>query len=84
MSKSLINTSDLRALLEANAKIEAIARALEGVDGFLLHLNSGGKEMVLSTYLSDKPRLFKRADALLKEASNIGLPSVRFDLEHKG
>jgi len=83
MVKSLINTADLCAMVESSTAVEAIARTPESVEGFLLHLKSGDKEMVLSTYLSDKPRLFKRADALLKEASKMGLPSVCFELNNK-
>jgi hypothetical protein len=83
MSKGLINTADLAALVESKANVEATARkpSSDIVDGFLLHIKSGKNEMVLSTYLSDKPRLFKRSDALLKEATKMGLSSVRFELE---
>jgi len=83
MSKQLINTAALAALVESKADIEAIARKLSSdiVEGFLLHIKSAEDEMVLSTYLSDKPRLFKRSDALLKEATKMGLSSVRFELE---
>jgi len=83
MSKQLINTATLAALVESKADIEAIARKLSSdiVEGFLLHIKSAEDEMVLSTYLSDKPRLFKRSDALLKEATKMGLSSVRFELE---
>mgnify|MGYP000176560449 CR=1 FL=1 len=81
MAKSMINTADLRSLVESDSAVEAVAvKAPEGIDGYLLQLFSGSDEMVLSTYLSDKPRLFKRADALLKEAGNMELSSVRFEI----
>ncbi len=35
MGRSLINTADLRALVESNAAVEAIARTPESVEGFL-------------------------------------------------
>lgn len=82
MTNSLINTAELRALVAAKTPLVATARPMHSVEGFLLFLKQGedANEMVLSTYLSDKPRLFKRADALLKEASNNGLTEVRFEL----
>lgn len=81
MAKLLINVSDLSLLVKSSASVKAIARAPESIDGFLLYIESGGEEKLLSTYLSDKPRLFKRSDALLKEAAKIGLSSVCFELE---
>ena len=80
MGKRLINTADLSTLVASNADIEVIARGTDNVEGFLLHIKSGKDEMVLSTYLSNKPRLFKRSDALLKEAQKMGLRRVCFDL----
>ena len=79
MEKSLINVADLRALIEENIDVEAIASEIDGVEGYLLNLNTIDKKMVLSTYLSTKPRLFKRSDALLKEARELGLTSVKFE-----
>jgi hypothetical protein len=49
----------------------------------LLRLKFEDGERVMSTYLSDKPRLFKRSDALLKEAEKLGLGSVTFELQSK-
>jgi hypothetical protein len=80
MDKRLVNTADLRILIASKVAIEATAKAPESVEGFLLHIKTKKDDMVLSTYLSDKPRLFKRADALLKEATKVGLSSVRFEL----
>ena len=82
MDKLLINTADLKAKIQAETPIEAVARPVDSdfVKGHLLYLSGEGKEWVLSTYLSDKPRLFKRADALLKEAANLGLSAVRFEI----
>lgn len=81
MKKSLINTADLSALIASNTPVKATASAPEGVEGFLLFIKGQGQEMVLSTYLSDKPRLFKRADALLNEAEKMGLSMVCFELK---
>lgn len=84
MSNRLINTADLTALVKDNAEIKAIARSPQNdiVEGYLLFVEAPGESMVLSTYLSDKPRLFKRSDALLKEAGKMGLSSVRFELKN--
>ncbi len=83
MSKKMINTASLKKLLESNGVVIAFAQSFEDIDGYMLHIESGDNQLVLSTYLSDKPRMFKRADALIKEARNIGLDSVRFDLAGK-
>ncbi|MBL4625780.1 MAG: hypothetical protein JKY42_11675 [Flavobacteriales bacterium] len=80
MGKSLINTADLRALIKSDRNVEAIAKTPKSVDGFVLHLNTSEGEKVLSTHLSEKPRLFKRSDALLKEAGKMGLKKVIFEL----
>lgn len=83
MEKSLINVADLRALIDENIDIVAMASEIEGVEGYILSLKTVDKEMVLSTYLSTKPRLFKRSDALLKEARDLGLKSVKFGFLQK-
>lgn len=82
----LINTSELTKQVDSGAQIEATAKRVENVDGYLLHLVVDGNSLTLSTYLSDNPRLFKRADALLKEATKIGIKSVTFitDTSDKG
>lgn len=84
MGNRLINTADLTALVKENTKIEAIARSPTSdiVEGYLLFFEAPSETLVLSTYLSDKPRLFKRSDALLKEAGKMGLSSVRFELKN--
>lgn len=81
MAKELINTADLSKLLNETPEISATAHQIDGVEGFTLHVLHSDREFVLSTYLSSKPRLFKRADALLNEAKNIGLKSVIFPLQ---
>jgi hypothetical protein len=85
MTKGLINTADLTKLVKSKEPVEVVAKkpSSDTVDGFLLHIKSGENEMVLSTYLSDKPRLFKRSDALLKEAVKMGIGQVIFVLEEK-
>lgn len=80
MKPELINTADLTALLQNVASSEAIARKIEGVEGYTLIINLENRSLLLSTYLTNKPRLFKRADALLKEAKNLGLNSVIFPI----
>ena len=73
----LINTSDLTKLIaEGKATIVAKAHPVSGIDGWIMVLFIDDVKKTLSTYLSDKPRFFKRSDALLKEAENMGLPSV--------
>lgn len=92
MDIPLINVADLTKLVESGKKIHASAVAIDGVaDGYFLDVEIdskdkklvkiGGQNKRLSTYLSDKPRLFKRADALIKEAKKIGLTSVTFNLD---
>lgn len=66
MPKDLINVSDLRELMESTNSMEVSATTIEGADGYILNIKTERRVMVLSTYLSDKPRLFKRADALIK------------------
>lgn len=81
MTKELINTADLKKKIIDGENIEAVAKTLEAIEGYYLQLNTAHKSLVLSTYLSDKPKLFKRADALLKEAANFGFTGVFFDLD---
>lgn len=80
MPNKLINTAALSALVESNQSIEATAKPFTNVDGYFLAIQAGDEELVLSTYLTDKPRLFKRSDALLKEAKSIGLVKIVFDM----
>jgi hypothetical protein len=80
----LINVSDLTRSITANEVTEVWAKPTTGIAGFCLYMKINNKEMMLSTYLSNKPRHFKRADALLKEAGKIGLDEVKFiGLSHK-
>jgi hypothetical protein len=79
----LINTADLKERIASDDVPSAKACSVEGVEGYLLRLKFEDGERVMSTYLSDKPRLFKRSDALLKEAEKLGLGSVTFELQSK-
>jgi len=74
----LINVSDLKKAISIDAPIHVWAKPSSGLPGFFLYVNINGSEMVLSTYMSTHPRHFKRSDALLKEAANIGLNKVTF------
>lgn len=76
----LINTSQATAEIAKVEPTEGTAHKVEAVDGYILKLTIGKEVKTLSTYLSDKPRLFKRSDALLKEAKNLGLKNVNFIL----
>ncbi len=76
----LINTSDLKEAISTGDTVHAEAERISGVDGFVLRVRINDERKTLSTYLSDKPRLFKRSDALLKEARKLGLTSITFDL----
>lgn len=79
MTKNLINVADLRKLIETTNNLDISAVTIEGVEGYILNIKTEREVMVLSTYLSDKPRLFKRADALIKEAKNLDIHSVTFE-----
>lgn len=82
-SVELINVSSLAELIQDKAKsLTAVAKPFSGdlLQGHLLHISDGHTKWVVSTYLSDKPKLYKRADALLKEAKKLGLSQVSFEL----
>lgn len=82
MEIPLINVADLTKAIESGENVQAQAVTIEGiVDGYLLDVKIKGKTNRLSTYLSAKPRLFKRSDALLKEAQKVGLTSVTFNFD---
>jgi hypothetical protein len=78
----LINTSALTTHINefGAGSVIATAKQIEMGNGYLLHIEIDNKTLVLSTWRSTTPRLFKRADALLTEAKNIGLSSVKFPL----
>lgn len=82
-SVELINVSSLTELAQDDAKqLVATAKPFNGDmrQGHLLHVTDGSQKWVVSTYLSDTPKLYKRADALLKDAKKMGLSSVTFEL----
>lgn len=81
-SNLLINTSDLKALIKEN-KVTIVAKShrIINANGWVMELYIDDVKKTLSTYLSDSPRLFKRSDALLKEAEKMGLPYVICELE---
>ena len=79
----LINVSRLAELIQSEAEsLTAVAKAFSGdlLQGHLLYISDGHNQWIVSTYLSDKPKLYKRADALLKEAKKLGLSQVSFEL----
>lgn len=80
-SVELINTSSLTELANTTT-LSAVAKPFDGtlLQGHFLHVTDGIQEWVVSTYLSDKPKLYKKADALLKEAKKMGLLKVTFEL----
>lgn len=82
MDNLLINTADLKIKIEENEQLSAVARPVNSgfTTGYLLHISSESEAWVLSTWRSDKPRLFKRSDALLTEAHKLGLKAVNFEL----
>lgn len=75
-----ITVSELTEMVKNGDAISATAKKVSQVEGYYLHLNINATERTLSTYLSDKPRFFRRSDALLKEAAKIGLDFVGFEL----
>jgi hypothetical protein len=78
---NLINTADLKELILNSENVTAIAIRQEMIEGYLLHIEANSEQYVLSTYLSNKTRLFKRSDALLKEARSLGFKTVEFELQ---
>jgi hypothetical protein len=82
-TNELINVSTLTEFAQDEIKsLTAIAKPFNGdlLQGYLLHVSDSDSQWVVSTYLSDKPKLYKKADALLKEAKKIGLAQVCFEL----
>lgn len=79
ISVELMNTSSLTELAKEKT-LTGRARSFEGVlsQGYLLAVTDGDQEWVVSTYLSDSPKLYKKADALLKEAKKMGVTEVTF------
>lgn len=79
-SKRLVPISELKKLVENNEIKKATARTFKHTDGHFLELETENETLVLSTYLSDNPRWFKRSDALIKECKKLGLTFLGFDL----
>ncbi len=79
-TQCLINTAALTAHIKEHGQVPATANSISGIGGYFLKVEISGKLTVLSTYLSDKPRVFKRAESLLKEAKKMGLTAVLFPL----
>ncbi|EGQ9333580.1 TPA: hypothetical protein I6715_003368 [Vibrio cholerae] len=82
-SVELINVSSLAELiLDSTKSLKAVAKPFNGglLQGHLLYISDGHSQWVVSTHLSDKAKLYKRADALLKEAKKLGLSQVSFEL----
>lgn len=77
----LINTSSLTALA-AHRHLSATAKPCQDplMNGYFLHVTDGTQHWVTSTYLSDKVKLYKKPEALLKDAKQIGLTQVIFEL----
>lgn len=77
----LINTSSLTELA-AKKSLSATAKPCKDqyIKGYFLHVTDGTQDWVVSTYLSDKVKHYKKAEALLKEAKQIGLTNVTFEL----
>ena len=80
MIKNFINVADLRKLIESTNNFDVSATTIEGVEGYILNVKTADSCFVVSTYLSDKPRLFKRADALIKEAKSLNIKSITFEI----
>lgn len=79
----LINVSRLTEMVQSGTEtLTAVAKPINGdlLQGHFLHVSNGMQTWVVSTYLSDKPKHYKRPDALLKEANKIGLSQVLFEL----
>lgn len=77
----MINVATVKERIDDGEIFAATAVPFDSVPGHFLNLKVGSEEYVLSTWRSDVPRLFKRADALLKEAKSLGLTQVLFALE---
>lgn len=77
----LINTSSLTALV-AHKSLSATAKPCRDqfMNGYFLHVTDGTQHWVASTYLSDKVKHYKKAEALLKDAKQIGFTQVIFEL----
>lgn len=77
--RQLLSVSEVKEITLNGEVISALAiKPSDTVSGYLLYINTADQEITLATFFNE-PRLFKRADALLKEANKLGLQSVTFD-----
>ena len=74
---TLTNRSELTAHIEKHQITSGKAFRVGGVKGYTLEVTINDITHVLSTFLSDHPKVFKRADALLDESMKMGLKEVR-------
>ncbi|ENP8454787.1 hypothetical protein [Photobacterium damselae] len=80
-----MSVSAIKELVKNTDKnIVAIAKPycgsfLQG-QGYILNIVDGDKVFIVASYRSNM-KLYKRADALLNDAHDMGLTSVRFDFE---
>lgn len=86
MSRKLISVSSLKTLLEDGQEFEASAIKIRVIKGYFLILREkeGVNSYTLSTWRSSSPKVFKTADALIKEAEGFGFNSVIFELGDAG
>lgn len=77
--KKLIKVSDIKELLAHGQAVELNAKVAPVGGGYYVDVTVNDEVHLLATYLS-KPRLFKRADALLKEMAELGFNELVFDI----
>lgn len=78
--KTYVGIDELRSLVNRKQVISANAIANEYGYSFSATLKSR-ESVVLRTHREAAPKLYKRADALLKEAASVGLSKITFGLQ---
>ncbi|NVP00676.1 hypothetical protein HWA77_10680 [Photobacterium damselae subsp. damselae] len=79
-----LSVSAVKELIQnPNKNISAIAKPYSGSflqgQGYILNIVDGGQTFVVASYRSNI-KLYKRADALLNDAHDMGLKSITFNL----
>ncbi len=75
----LIKIADIKKAISEEKHVFFKGEVAVYSNGFYARVTVGDEDYILATYLS-KPRLFKRADALIKEVAELGISHISFDL----
>ena len=74
-----LSVSAVKKLIQNSDKpLGAIAKPYSG-SGYILNIKDGEQTFIVASYRSNM-KLYKRADALLNDAKDMGFESVTFEL----